>query len=63
MADFCLECGIDMFGKNYTMELNIGEDMMVPFLCEGCGQMIWVNTHGQRVMFADEEEGEKKTWT
>jgi len=57
MADFCLECGIEMFGNEYTLELNIGEDQMVTFLCEGCGKMIWVDTHGKRVRFPDEEEG------
>lgn len=65
MADFCQECSIDMFGKDFgdlahagardltQEELNKGEGWVV--LCEGCG-WITVDNEGKRINYLGEQE-------
>ena len=53
MADFCRECSDDLFGKEcfekvYNLPL-CKEDEMVPFLCEGCGEVVFVDWEGKRI--------------
>jgi len=53
MADFCRECHEETFGKKltdaiYSMKL-CKEDEMVPILCEGCGEVVFVDWDGRKV--------------
>lgn len=53
MADFCRECHEDLFGKKatdaiYSMKL-CKEDEMVPLLCEGCGEVVFVDCNGKKI--------------
>ena len=49
MADFCTQCSIDIFGKDYGDAAGqCGEGFIASFLCEGCGPT-WVDHTGKCV--------------
>ena len=51
MADFCWDCAVDRLGMNPSANdfVDVCEEGQVAcVLCEGCGQMIWVNHEGKR---------------
>jgi len=59
MADFCRECHEDLFGKEctdavYSIKL-CKEDEMVLMLCEGCGEVIWVDMNGKKLKGVDND--------
>ncbi len=52
MADFCKQCSIDMFGKDFgdlkgiTNQTDLNEGLAASVLCEDCGP-IQVDTDGK----------------
>lgn len=53
MADFCKQCSIELFGKDYGNFVDIAEDMGVALvLCENCGR-IFVDQTGERIQFVE----------
>jgi hypothetical protein len=62
MADFCLDCTIELFGKNYAEKNDfrgiiskevVDDGYLASVLCEGCG-FIMVDNLGKRISTADE---------
>jgi hypothetical protein len=51
MADFCKQCTIYLFGKEFTNKLlfDIEDDEYVKILCEGCGRTVRVMNDGFRI--------------
>lgn len=55
MADFCRQCSIDIFGKDYKELAGLGrgrrlkKDHGWPALCEGCGSTL-VNAKGECIV-------------
>jgi hypothetical protein len=54
MADFCRDCSIEMFGKDYRELADLCKPgHMVQVICEGCG-FIWVDENGVKVELEEE---------
>ncbi len=55
MADFCMECSIEIFGEDFGDLAGLGNGETLPAghgwscLCEGCGYMILVDDLGKRL--------------
>jgi hypothetical protein len=50
MSDFCQEHCIQIFGEDTKDLSNLcKEDEMILVLCEGCGEMIYVDSNGKKV--------------
>lgn len=53
MADFCRDCHEDLFGQECTdhcfKEKLCKDDESLPILCEGCGEVIFVDCDGYKV--------------
>lgn len=51
MADFCMECTLKTFNienKSDFKGLCI-EGQKIKVLCEGCGELVWVDHNGKRI--------------
>lgn len=57
MADFCKECSIEMFGKDFGDLAHIAERATV--MCEGCGGYVTVNWDGE-VIASDQHPTQTK---
>lgn len=54
MSDFCKECSILIFGEDSGDLSDLCKDgEMIAALCEGCGEVIYVDHNGMRIK-ADE---------
>lgn len=64
MADFCFQCSIEHFGKDYGDLAGFGpppeEGMGYPAICEGCG-FIYVDHEGRCIDPQCEIHGKEKT--
>lgn len=51
MADFCKECTEELFGDRLPSNVAglCKEGEMTSILCEGCGEIIWVDHEGRKV--------------
>ena len=55
MADFCKECSIEQFGEDFGDLKGLGNGRTLPegcgwpALCEGCGEVILVDSDGLRL--------------
>jgi len=51
MADFCKECHDEMFGEECRCDTEglCKEGEMTTILCEGCGEVVWVDHLGKKV--------------
>lgn len=55
MAEFCKQCSIDTFGADYgdfaglITQNESDRGLVAIVLCEGCGEMIYVDHEGSRV--------------
>ena len=55
MGDFCKDCSIEMFGKDFQELANLCQaGYVVQVLCENCGY-IWVDESGTKV--AEDNDG------
>ena len=58
MAEFCQECSIKLFGKDFgDFKGLVDSGEMSHELCEGCGY-IWVDENGKRIDNLDITEDE-----
>lgn len=57
MAEFCRDCSIEVFGEDFGDFAGIaGEGEVVAVLCEGCGDVIWVDQSGVRFIHDGKRE-------
>ena len=58
MADFCSQCSIEHFGKDFGDLANLcGNGEVAQVICEGCG-LIWVDHDGARIEAAPTHAGQ-----
>lgn len=53
MAEFCRGCTEQIFGKECAdkaySEKICKEDEMLPILCEGCGEVVFIDWEGRKI--------------